>query len=101
MATADCHHRFAPLVPNDASLRKIRVVLLLHVGERQAELRAVGPSTFVCPSRRGIRRLAETDQVEEVLPFEEELAPPRSEKRRVGKEWRLRGSAEHGVEKRG
>src|SRR5206468_2262295 len=68
---------------NDASLRKIRVVLLLHVGEREARLRAVGAAARVGGAGRRVQRDAEPDHVAQVLPFEEQLAAPLVVERRL------------------
>src|SRR6185436_12076023 len=61
---------------NRSTLREVRVVLLLHVRQGQTQLRAVDAAALVRGSRHGARGLTEPDQVEQVLPFEELLAPP-------------------------
>src|SRR5437667_7265877 len=89
MATAGCHRGGAACCAhtrttlgsirsgsNDAGLRKIRVVLLLHVGEREAELRAVRAATPVQRSRGRVQADAVTDHVAEVLSLHEQLAAP-------------------------
>src|ERR1700704_3886524 len=62
-------------------LWEVGVVLLLHVRQRQTQLRAVDAAALVWGPRHGARRLAEPNQVEQVLPFEKQLAPPLVEQR--------------------